>query len=58
MDQEEAQDILEPGNMARAAVDADANVIAAVAGADVVRFPDVSYPEKRNRRSWKSTSTN
>ena len=33
------------------------NVTAAAASADAVHFSDVSYPQKRNKKSWKNTGT-
>jgi hypothetical protein len=34
------------------------DVTAAVVGVDAVHSFDVSYPQKRNRKDWKSTESN
>jgi len=47
VNQEAAEEVLELGD-----------ITAVVVGADAVCFSDVSYPQKRNRKGWRTTETN
>ena len=33
-------------------------IVGVTVGVDVVHFSDVSYPQKKNRKGWKTTETN